>query len=44
MKRIGYDADTGRYSFADADGSYWQGEPGAQFGEMTRGMRVAFPG
>ena len=44
MKRIGYDADSGRYFFVDADGSYWQGEPGEQFGEMTRGMTVDLPG
>ncbi|KAJ3513239.1 hypothetical protein NLJ89_g3061 [Agrocybe chaxingu] len=36
MKRIGYDADTGRYYFRDADGSVWQGAEGVEFGEMTR--------
>lgn len=36
--RIGYDADTGRYYFSDADGNYWEGPQGAEFGEMKRGM------
>ncbi|KAG5639643.1 hypothetical protein H0H81_008804 [Sphagnurus paluster] len=36
MKRIGYDADTGRYMFQDRDGSVWQGAEGAEFSEMTR--------
>ncbi|KAF5385074.1 hypothetical protein D9615_000991 [Tricholomella constricta] len=36
MKRIGYDADTGRYQFQDRDGSVWQGAEGAEFSEMTR--------
>ncbi|KAF8971791.1 hypothetical protein BDZ97DRAFT_1785146 [Flammula alnicola] len=36
MKRIGYDADSGRYYFRDSDGSLWVGPQGAQFGEMTR--------
>ncbi|PPR02362.1 hypothetical protein CVT24_011706 [Panaeolus cyanescens] len=35
MKRIGYDADSGRYLFRDTDGSIWQGPQGSQFGEMT---------
>ncbi|KAF8167270.1 hypothetical protein B0H34DRAFT_681203 [Crassisporium funariophilum] len=35
MKRIGYDADTGRYQFRGGDGSLWQGGQGAEFGEMT---------
>jgi hypothetical protein len=39
MRRIGYDADTGRYLFQDSDGSVWQGEEGAEFGEMTKGER-----
>jgi hypothetical protein len=38
FKRIGYDADTGRYYFSDADGNYWEGPQGAEFGEMKRGM------
>ncbi|KAJ7292553.1 hypothetical protein C8J57DRAFT_1266307 [Mycena rebaudengoi] len=36
MERIGYDADTGRYTFRGGDGSVWQGAQGAQFSEMTR--------
>ncbi|KAF5340183.1 hypothetical protein D9758_014981 [Tetrapyrgos nigripes] len=36
MERIGYDADTGRYQFRDRASSVWQGQPGSQFGEMTR--------
>ncbi|KAF6748425.1 hypothetical protein DFP72DRAFT_916691 [Ephemerocybe angulata] len=36
MKRIGYDADEGRYYFRDSDGSIWRGAEGAQFGELTK--------
>ncbi|KAL1702124.1 hypothetical protein EV121DRAFT_210724 [Schizophyllum commune] len=36
MTRIGYDADTQRYTFRDSDGSIWQGPEGAEYGEMTR--------
>jgi len=36
MKRVGYDADSGRYYFRDSGGSLWQGAVGAQFGEMTK--------
>lgn len=36
MKRIGYDADSGRYYFRDRDGSTWVGEEGVEVGEMTR--------
>ncbi len=36
MKRIGYDADSGRYIFQDRDGSIWQGAQGAEFSEMTK--------
>ncbi|KAF8899365.1 carbohydrate-binding module family 50 protein [Infundibulicybe gibba] len=36
MTRTGYDADTGRYYFTDKHGGVWQGEEGAEFGEMTR--------
>jgi hypothetical protein len=35
MKRIGYDADSGRYYFRGSDGNIWQGAVGAQFGELT---------
>lgn len=37
MKRVGYDADSGRYTFKDRDGSLWLGAEGAEFSEMTRG-------
>lgn len=37
MKRIGYDADSGRYLFRSG-GSIWQGPAGAEYGEMTKGM------
>jgi len=36
MKRVGYDADSGRYYFRDSDGSIWRGGEGVEFGEMTR--------
>jgi hypothetical protein len=40
MKRIGYDADSGKYFFRDNDGHLWEGQEGAHFGEMTRGMHA----
>ena len=43
MKRVGYDADTGRYYFQDTDGSYWRGPEGAEFGEMERGVSDKLP-
>ncbi|ATY60260.1 peptidoglycan-binding domain [Cordyceps militaris] len=36
MTRVGYDADTGVYTFQDSDGSYWEGAPGSQYGQLTR--------
>ncbi|KAJ6783050.1 hypothetical protein PWT90_01872 [Aphanocladium album] len=36
MTRVGYDADTGVYTFQDADGSYWESAPGSQYGQLTR--------
>jgi len=42
MKRIGYDADSGRYYFRDADGSVWRGAEGVEFGEMVRGKLQTF--
>lgn len=36
MTRVGYDADTGRYTFQDEDGSYWESASGARFGLLTR--------
>ena len=38
MKRIGYDADTQVYTFKDADGTLWEGSPGAEYGRLHRGM------
>lgn len=42
MKRVGYDADTGKYYFRDQDGTLWEGPEGAQYGELTKG-ESAFP-
>jgi len=36
MKRIGYDSDTGRYYFRDADGSIWQSAEGSEYGDLTK--------
>lgn len=36
MQRIGYDADTQTYTFRDADGSTWEGPPGARYGSLTK--------
>ncbi|OAA69097.1 peptidoglycan-binding LysM domain protein [Cordyceps fumosorosea ARSEF 2679] len=36
MTRVGYDADTGVYTFQDADGSYWESAPGSRYGRLTR--------
>lgn len=39
MKRVGYDADTQRYTFQQGqNGGLYVGAPGARFGEMTRGV------
>jgi len=38
MTRIGYDSDTGRYTFRDKDGSIWEGPEGAEYGEMRKGV------
>ena len=37
MKRVGYDADTSKYYYRDADGTLWEGPAGAQYGELTQG-------
>ena len=37
MKRVGYDADTQRYSFVDQSGNYWEGPEGQEYGVMTKG-------
>ncbi|CAL1694893.1 unnamed protein product [Somion occarium] len=36
MKRVGYDADTGRYYYRDGAGSLWEGAEGAQYGELKQ--------
>lgn len=36
MERVGYDADTETYSYRDRDGSYWEGAPGARYGQLHR--------
>lgn len=41
MKRVGYDADTGRYQYRDAAGHPYEGPEGSQFGELTRGALLA---
>ncbi|KAK0479221.1 hypothetical protein IW261DRAFT_1479835 [Armillaria novae-zelandiae] len=35
FRRIGYDADTMRYTFADRNGTLYRGEPGQTFGTLT---------
>ena len=37
MRRVGYDANSGKYYFRDADGAVWEGAEGAQFGELKQG-------
>ena len=32
MERIGYDSETGRYTFRDVNGAVYEGSPGAEFG------------
>ncbi|KAH7402244.1 hypothetical protein DE146DRAFT_460006 [Phaeosphaeria sp. MPI-PUGE-AT-0046c] len=34
MERVGYDADTERYTFRDADGSLWESAPGSRYGQL----------
>jgi len=36
MTRVGYDADTQRYSYQDADGHYWEGPAGSRYGQLRR--------
>ena len=44
MQRVGYDADEQRYTYQDADGSYWEGEEGARYGRLYRtGTRGQLP-
>jgi hypothetical protein len=40
MKRVGYDADSGKYFFRDKSGHLWEGQEGDRFGPMTQGMRT----
>jgi hypothetical protein len=35
MKRIGYDADTQRYTFRSATGELYHSEPGSRYGPLT---------
>ena len=42
MKRVGYDADTQKYTFEDENGDLWEGPEGAEYGEMTKG-RYSLP-
>jgi hypothetical protein len=41
MQRVGYDADTERYTYKQTDGSYWEGAEGARYGTLRRGMLVS---
>jgi hypothetical protein len=36
MQRVGYDADTQKYSFRDASGSFFESAPGARYGKLVR--------
>ncbi|KAK1989966.1 LysM domain-containing protein [Colletotrichum falcatum] len=36
MRRVGYDADTQVYTYQDTDGSYWEGAPGQQYGQLRQ--------
>lgn len=36
MRRVGYDADTQTYTYADASGTMYEGVPGARYGHMRR--------
>ena len=38
MKRVGYDADTQRYTFRDQGGQYWIGPEGSQYGDLIKGV------
>ena len=42
MTRLGYDADSEKYFFRDKEGHLWEGQEGAQFGELTRGTHALF--
>ncbi|KII96126.1 hypothetical protein PLICRDRAFT_82121, partial [Plicaturopsis crispa FD-325 SS-3] len=34
FRRIGYDADTQRYTYRDEEGRIYMGAPGAEYGEL----------
>ncbi|PPQ84056.1 hypothetical protein CVT26_013949 [Gymnopilus dilepis] len=36
MKRVGYDMDSGRYTYRDSGGKYYMGGEGARYGEMVQ--------
>jgi len=36
MRRVGYDADTQRFTYQDTDGSYWEGPEGSRYGELRK--------
>lgn len=36
MKRIGYDADSQKYTFRDADGCIWESASGNRYGQLRR--------
>jgi hypothetical protein len=41
MKRVGYNADTQRYTYQDQnDGTFWEGPDGARYGRLMRGMSL----
>jgi hypothetical protein len=40
MKRVGYDADSGRYYFRDSEGLVYKGPEGSEFGELTLGIEL----
>jgi hypothetical protein len=41
MKRVGYDADSGKYFYRDKR-HLWEGQEGERFGKMTRGTYALF--
>ena len=44
FRRVGYDADTQRYTYQRlADGTEWEGPAGSRYGELRRGMPSASP-
>ena len=43
MKRVGYDMDSGRYTYRDSSGKYYMGGEGARYGEMVQGSFYSLP-